>query len=174
MFKLSKKYQADGKILKCNYIGYSPSGISTISTPNSQIYINIPREGSGISLLISYIELNFDVLHAATGNRYSDNDDVRLVNLQPIASFSNYNLTTSSRKHLEEISRAHIVSLLYKLLTTSKDSDDLSIGFDRSRDRRRRELTNKKSIKGKYHLRIYLRDIFSFAEDQDTATYVFG
>ena len=50
----------------------------------------------------------------------------------------------------------------------------MSIGFERSRDRRKRELTNNKNIKGEYHLRIYLRYIFGFAEHQGTATYGLG
>ena len=37
MFKLSGKYSINRDILKCDYIRYSPSEISTISTPNSQI-----------------------------------------------------------------------------------------------------------------------------------------
>ena len=37
---------------------------------------------------------------------------------------------------------------MYKLLTSSRDSDDLSTGFDRNRDRRKRELTNNKNVKG--------------------------
>ena len=122
----------------------------------------------------SYLELNFDVLHAADNNRYVDANDIRLVNLGPIALFSNYKLTTSSGKHLEEISHAHIVSLMYKLLTSSKDGDDLSIGFDRNRGRRKNELTNNKNIKGKYHIRIYLKDIFGFAEHQEKGTYGLG
>ena len=84
MFKLSEKYSINGDILKCDYIRYSPSEISTINTPNSQVYINIPREDSVISLSNSYLELNFDVLHAATNNRYVDGNDIRLVNLGPI------------------------------------------------------------------------------------------
>ena len=62
MFKPSEKYQIDRSILKYDYIRYSPSEISTINTPNSQIYINIPREDSIISLLNSYLEVNFDVI----------------------------------------------------------------------------------------------------------------
>ena len=100
LFKQSEKYKIDRKILKCDYIRYSPSEISFINTPNSQIHINITREDSVISLLNSYLELNFDVLHAATGNRYADGDDKRSVNLCPIALFSNYRLTTSSGKRL--------------------------------------------------------------------------
>ena len=153
---------------------YSPSEISTINTANSQIYINIPREDSVVSLLNSYLELNFHVLHAATNNRYVDGNDIKFVNLGPIALFSNYKLTTSSGKHLEKIDHAHIVSLMYKLLTSSRGSDDLSIGFDRDRNRRQRELTNNKSQKGKYHVRIYLKDVFGFAEYQEKGTYGLG
>ena len=174
MFKLSDKYEINRDILKCDYIRYSPSEISTINTANSQVYINIPREDSFISLLNSYLELNYDVLHGVNNNRYANNNEIRLVNLGPIALFSNYKLTTSSGKHIENIDHAHIVSLMYKLLTSSKGSDDLSIGFDRDRTRRRNELTNKKNIKGKYHVRIYLKDIFGYSEHQEKGTYGLG
>ena len=167
MFKPSEKYSVNRDILKCDYIRYSPSEISTKNTANSQVYINI-------SLTNSYLELNFDVLHAATNNRYADGNDIRLDNLGPIALFSNYKLTTSSGKHLENIDHAHIVSLMYKLLTSSRGSDDLSIGFDRDRNRRQRELSNNKTQKGKYHVRIYLKDVFGFAEYQEKATYGLG
>ena len=63
---------------------------------------------------------------------------------------------------------------MYKLLSSSKGSDDLSIGFDRDRTRRRNELTNNKNIKGKYHIRIYLKDVFGFAEYQEKGTYGLG
>ena len=174
MFKLSEKYEINRDILKCDYIRYSPSEISTINTVNSQVYINIPREDSVISLLNSYLELNFDVLRADHSNRYVDGNDIRLVNLGPIALFSNYKLTTHSGKHLENIDHAHTVSLMYKLITSSKGSDDLSIGFDRDRNKRQRELTNNKTQKGKYHDRIYLKDVVGFAENQEKATYGLG
>ena len=174
MFKLSEKYEVDRRILKCDYIRYSPSEISTINTPKSHIYINIPREDSLISLLISYIDLNFDVVHGINNTRYADGNEIRLVNLGPVALFSNYKLTTSSGKHLEEVGHAHIVSLIYKIITTTKGCDDLSIGFHRHRTRRRNELTNNKIVKGKYHVRIYLKDVFGFAEHQEKATYGLG
>ena len=174
MFRLSEKYQIDRRILKCDFIRYSPSEISTINTANSQIYINIPREDSLISLLNSYIDLNFDVLNATTNNRYADGAVIWLINLAAIALFSNFRLTTSSGKHLENIDHAHKVSLMYKLLTSSRDSDDLSIGFDRDRNKRKRELNNNKNIKDKYHMRIYLKDIFGFAEHQEKATKGLG
>ena len=174
MFKLNEKHEVDRKILKSDYIRYSPSEISTINTANSQIYINIPREDSLSSLLNSYIDLNFDVVRADNNNRYIDGTEIRLVNLGPVALFSNYKLTTISGKNLEDVSHAHIDSLMYKLITTAKGCDDLSIGFDRNRTRRRNELTNNKNIKGKYHVRIYLKDVFGFAEHQEKATYGLG
>ena len=82
-------------------------------------------------------------MHAATGNRYVDNIDIRLVNLSPTALFSIYKLTTG--RHLEDINHEHIVSLMYKLITSARNTDDLSIGFDRDPDRRQRELTNNKT-----------------------------
>ena len=174
MFKLNETYEVDRRILKCDYIRYSPAETSTINTPNSQIYNNIPREDSVISLLNSYLDLNFEVSKRADNSRYANGNDIRLINLGPIAFFSNFKLTTSSGKHLEDISHAHIVSLMYKLITSSKDSDDLSIGFARSRNRRRDELALNKNIKGKYHLKILLKDIFGFAEHQQKATYGLG
>ena len=147
MFKLNEKYEINRNILKCDYIRYSPSQISTINTAKSQIYFRIPREDSVISLLNSYLDLNFDVLYAATNNRYAAGNIIRLVNLGPIALFSNYKLTTSTGKHLKEITHVHIASLMYILLTSSRGSDDLSIGFESDRARRLREFENNKIIK---------------------------
>ena len=113
-------------------------------------------------------------MHAATNNRYANGNDIRLVNLGPIGLFSSYNLTTSSGKHFQDVSHAHIVSLMYKQLTTAKGCDDLSIGFHRDRDIRQRELTNNKNINGKYHVKIYLKDVFGFSEHQEEATYGLG
>ena len=61
---------------------------------------NKPKEDSGIFLFCSYLDLFFEVLHAATNNRYTDGNDIRIVNLGPNALFSIYKLTTSSGKHL--------------------------------------------------------------------------
>ena len=85
MSKLSGNYEINRNILKGYYIRYSPSELGTISRANSQIFINIPREGSVFSLLNSYLHTNFDVFHAATGNRFADGNDIRLVKLAPIA-----------------------------------------------------------------------------------------
>ena len=117
------------------------------------------------------MDTNFDVLHAATGNRFEDGKDIRLFKLIPSALVNKYMLTTSSIKYLEDVSHTHIVSLMSKLITGARDTDDFSIGFDRDRGRRQRELSNDKIIKGKHRVRIMLKDVFGFAEHQDKATY---
>ena len=63
---------------------------------------------------------------------------------------------------------------MYKLITSNKGGDDLSIGFDSDRNRRRDELTSNKNVKGNYHRRIMLKDVFGFAEHQEKATYGLG
>ena len=83
-------------------------------------------------------------------------------------------LTTSSGKHLEDVSHAHIVSLMYKLITSAKDNGDLSVTFDRDRGRRQRGLTNRTNLKGIYHVRIMLKDIFGFAEHHEKAIFGLG
>ena len=125
-------------------------------------------------MLNSYLDLKFEVIKKADNSRYANGNVIQLVNLGPIALFSNSKLTTSSGKQLEDISHTHLVSLMYKIKTSSKGSDDLSIGFDRSRIRRRDELTAHKSVKSKYHLRIMLKDVFGFAEHLQKATYGLG
>ena len=57
---------------------------------------------------------------------------------------------------------SNVVSLIYKLITSNGDSDDLPIGFGRDRNRRQRDLRfNKK--KEKCHLTFMLIDVFRFA-----------
>ena len=58
--------------------------------------------------------------------------------------------------------------------SSSRDSNDLSIGFDRDRGRRQRELTNNKNIKGNYHNKNYRKDVFGFAEQQDKGSFGLG
>ena len=174
MFKLKENYEVDQRILKCDYIRYSPAEASTINTPNSQIYINRPREDSVVSLLNSFPDLKFEVIKKTDDSRYGNGNDINLLNLGPIAFFSNFKLTTSSGKQLKDISHAHLLSLMYILLASSKNSDDLSIGFHRSRNIKKDELAQNKNVKGKYHVRIMLKDIFDFAEHQEKATYGLG
>ena len=167
MFKIIESYEVDRRILKPEYIRYSPAEKTTNNTPNNQIYINISRQESVISLLNSYLELNFEFIKKADKSRYATGDDIRLVNLGPLVLFFKFKITSSSGKHPEDISHAHFVSSLYKLISNAKASDHSSIGFDRDRNRRRNELTNNKHKKGKFHVRIMPKDLFEFAKHQE-------
>ena len=129
------------------------------------------REDYVVSLLNSYLDLYFDVLRAATGNRYADNNDIRLINPESIALFSIYKLTKKSKKYLEDNSFGHIVSVMYKLITSARGDDEFSIGLDRDCGRRQRQLTNNRNIKGKKHLRTMLKDTFGLAGYQEKGTY---
>ena len=60
--KLIENYEVDRKILKRNYIRFSPAEVFTINTPNSRICINIPREDSVFSLLNIYLDLSIEVI----------------------------------------------------------------------------------------------------------------
>ena len=100
----------DRTFLKCDHKRYSTSEISTKNTYESKNYINKPREDFAISLTNCYLDLNFDIVQAANGNRYADNNDTILVNSGPIALTSKYYSTTISGKQFEENSHAHIVS----------------------------------------------------------------
>ena len=81
MCKLNDNYEIDRRIPKCDFIRYSPGETSTINTPNSQIYVSIPREDSFIGLLNCYLDLNFEVIKKTDNSRYANGNDTRLVNL---------------------------------------------------------------------------------------------
>ena len=171
MFKLNVKYEVERKNTKCDYKSFSSAETATINTPKSQIYINIPTEVSVNSLLNSYLDLHFEDVKEIDNSRYANGYDIRFVFLGPIVLFNNFKLTTSSGKHLKEYNHAQIVFLMYKLIPSAKHSDDLAIGFDRDRVRRQRETTNKKNIKGKFHVRIMVKHVFGVTEHQEKATY---
>ena len=59
---------------------------------------------------------------------------------------------------------------MYKLLTGSQQTSQLIYGFEESTAIRRQELTNNKTEKGTFFVRIKLKDLFGFA-DQEKITY---
>ena len=59
MFKLDENYGVDQRILKCDYIRYSPSEISTIKNPNSQNYNSIPRGDSVEYFVRKFAKIKF-------------------------------------------------------------------------------------------------------------------
>ena len=127
MFNLSQKHPVDRPIIKCDYIRYTPPSLNLVNDEKNQIFIDIPRQDSAISLKDSYLDLDFSVTHrAGAHDRYFDNDHIRLVNLGPIALFNKYTLARSSGKEIEEIDNAHVIFLMHKLISSSRDGDNLS------------------------------------------------
>ena len=126
-------------------------------------------------MIYSYLELDFNLTHrAGAHSRYADGDHIKLLSLGPIALFNKYRLTSCSGEEIEEIDNDHFICLMHKLISGSRNSDDLSISFHRSFEAREGELTINKLTKRNYHVRIYLKDVFVFAEHQDNCTYGLG
>ena len=96
-----------------------------------------------------------------------------MVNFGPVALFSEVKLTTSSDKHLEKVDNLHPISLMIKLLTSTYPTSQLLYGFEESTTIRRQELTNNKTGKGTFFVRINLKDLFGFA-DQEKITCGLG
>ena len=172
LFSLKNKYAMDKPIHKIDFIKYSPSSLATINNNNSNTSIIFPIEDAYICSQNSYISLEFEVLKN-DDTRYADGDQISLVNFGPVALFSEAKLTTSSGKHLEKVDNLHPISLMYKLLTSNQQTSQLMYGFEKSQATRRQELTNNKTEKGTFFVRIKLTDIFGFA-DQEKITYRLG
>ena len=170
-------------IHKIDFIKYSPSSLATINNNNSNISISSPREDAYICLQHSFISVYSFIIHSLfiiqfevlknDNTRYAKGDEISFVNFGPVALFSEAKLTTSSGKHLEKVDILHPICLMYKLLTSSQQTSQLMYGFEESVTIRRQELTNNKTEKGTFFVRIKLKDLFGFA-DQGKITYGLG
>ena len=172
MFSSKSKYILEKPIYKIDFIKYSPSSLATVNNANSNISISLPREVAYICLQNSYISVEFEVLEN-DNTRYASGDEISLVNFGPVALFSEAKLTISSGKHLEKIDHLHPICLMYKLLTSNQQTSQLMYGFEEAIAIRRQELTNHKTEKGTFFVRIKLKDLFGFA-DQEKITYGLG
>ena len=105
--------------------------------------------------------------------RYVDNGQIALVNFGPSAFFSEAKLTTSSGKHLEEVDKLHIKSIMHTRLTSQQQTSELMYGFEESESTRRQKLTNNKTEQGTLFVAVRLIDLFGFA-DQEKVTYGMG
>ena len=146
--------------------------MATVNNANSNISISLPIEVAYICLQNSYISLEFEVLKN-DNTRYTNGDEISLVNFGPVGSFSEAKLTTSSGKHLEKVDNLYPNSLMYKLLTSTQQISQLMYGFEECSTIIRQELTNNKTEKENFFVRIKMRDLFGFA-DQEKITYGLG
>ena len=86
-------------------------------------FFDVPREDSAISLKDSYLELDFNVTQRAAAHAlYADGDLIGLEKLSPTALFIKYKLSSSSGKETEKIDNAHVIRLMHKLISSSRDS----------------------------------------------------
>ena len=70
---------------KSNYIRYDPKSITNANTANEQMFIDIPREDSVISLKHCNLESDFDLKLTGTDRRFPAADNIRLIDLGSIA-----------------------------------------------------------------------------------------
>ena len=174
-FKLTETYGVDRSNLIADYIRCSPASLNQIDTTINEFFTD-----SVIFLRDSYLQLNFEVVHADDSTVFAVGGDIRVVNSGPLALFSDFKLSTSSGKSLESTDHPNVVSFLYELKKSTSGGKDLSIGFGRGRGRRRQELSNRAvnplpiNIRGNFHLRNSLKDVFGFSEHQENATYGLG
>ena len=148
---------------------YSPSSLATVNNANSNISISLPREDAYICLQNSYISVEFEVL-TNNNTRYADGDEINLVNFGPVALFSEAKRVTCSGKHLEKIDNLHPICLMYILLTSQQQTSQLMYWFEESVTIRRQELTTHKTEKGNFLVRIKLKHLFGFT-DQEKLPY---
>ena len=110
-------------------------------------------------MINGYFDFNFEVCKEAENSTNGDGKDMQLLDLGRIALISNHKLTTSSGKLQQDISPANILSLMYEIITSAKDCDDLSNGVNRDRRRRQQKLTKNQKMNGKYHVRIMVKHV---------------
>ena len=125
MYMLDKGVVLDRSNIKKDFKRYTPSSLATINNPNNLITIDIPREDAIINLNDAFISIELQVVKNADDSLYADSDAISLVNLGGIVLFSEASLTTSSRKQLERIDHIHQASLMYKMLSASKNDESL-------------------------------------------------
>ena len=169
MFSLKSKYILEKSIHKIDCLKCSPSSLATVNKTNSYISINLLREDAYICLKNSYISIEFEVFKN-DNTLYTIGEEISLGYFGPIALISEAKLTTSSGKHLEKADNLHPISLMYKVLKSTQQTSQLMYGFEENSAIRRQELTTNKTEKGTFSVRIKLRDLFGFA-DQEEITY---
>ena len=88
-FDLKNNKLLSRELYKADFYRYSPTSLATVNIDISNIDINIPREDSYISLQNSYVLFEFEVTHNDVATtHYAANNEISLVNLGPVALFS--------------------------------------------------------------------------------------
>ena len=119
-------------IINVCFFRFTPPSLYLGSGEKIQNFIDSFEENSAFSLKDSYLEIDFNVTHRAVGQACcAVGDYIRLVDLVLSALFKDFRLTGNRGEEREEIDNAYISFLLNKLISNSKNSDDVSISFHR-------------------------------------------
>ena len=112
-----------------NMITLVASKSKSVVTPSTQKFL-MNQERIIDLQKVSFIDLHSKLTHnTVPHNNNVDADDERINYLAPFNLFIKNYLTTSDRKHLDRNDYAQGVCLRFALTSSSKDSNDLSIGF---------------------------------------------
>ena len=118
--------------------------------------------------------MDFKVTHRTGAHaRYADDDNKGFLNLGPFALFNKYRLTSGSWTEIEETDNAHVICLLYNLVSSSRDSDEYQLVFTEVL-KLEKKMTNIETTKGNYQVVIHLKDVFGVAEQQEKCTFGLG
>ena len=83
MFKLSAFQKIEKSILSCDYNRYLLESLIQTDTVFIQVLIDKAGEDSVISIIDSFLKLNFDVVIAADNRAYTADNDINLVDIGP-------------------------------------------------------------------------------------------
>ena len=112
-------------------------------SPFFTVFIHKIRTDSVISLKDKVLTKELDVLFRAKGQD-GIGQDINLRSLGPIAVCSQFSLSTIGGQQLNTKNFAHPFCYMYILKSSSRGSEDFSIGFQHNAAGRRREFCNFK------------------------------
>ena len=125
MFSLINKNAVDKPFHKSDSIINSLNSLASINNNSSNISIKLPREDAYICLRNSYISVDFEVVKDADYTRYTDGDELALVNFGLVPAFSEAKLSLVRGNNWKKGDNLHFISKLHKLLTSQQQASEL-------------------------------------------------
>ena len=177
LIKIPERYEVDWSIFECDYVRCTSKSSSKLDVPTTQ-FLLMYQETNVFFMKKYSIKFYFKVCQ----NSSLDGDFelaglIRFVYVLFVSFSREYQLFTRVGKHLKRIERnAHIISLMYNLLTLSKDSIDFSLRFDEKNARCKLAMTDDKIAhnSGRFPVKTYPKDVFRFADQRKIGIYGLG
>ena len=105
MTRRNERSDVNRSILNCDFFGFTPPSTPNVNNCQEAIPNFFSRGESVLSLKHSYLELDFEVTQSHIDGLEAG-ILIRLINFAAIALISEYELTTSSGRHLENSEHA--------------------------------------------------------------------